>query len=371
MTIIEILNYLNTSIKTGFSDAVKSIKEANLKVVFPKVQKIDGRVDVKFPNIQKVDVSFPENQKVTVLNQVSLREVVAKLADIRNNLSDKGVEVKNFPKFPEKIEVTNFPDEKELDFSSLEKKLDSLNESIKKLPTKFPDFPKIPEVKIPTPKEIVFPKSFKVDNLEGLISNDPKKSVPVRLTDGKEFYKAIEEFYQQVSSAVTFTNSDNQKTSALVDADRHVQVDVLTSPPIEIDTSLLASKAKQLPDNHNVTVSNPVTTVAISNPTTNPETGLAKSTKQDSQITLETTLNTLVETLQELTTRLTAISATVANTQQLRVVQASVPSTAVTGPITSANSIAEKAVGGISYAEKMAITNLTAIQSNVNNCIGK
>jgi len=83
------------------------------------------------------------------------------------------------------------------------------------------------------------------------------------------------------------------------------------------------------------------------------------------------TLNSLVETLQELTTRLTAIAATVANTQQLRVVQASVPSTAVTGPITSANSIAEKAVGGISYAEKMAITNNTAILANVNNCIGK
>jgi len=82
-------------------------------------------------------------------------------------------------------------------------------------------------------------------------------------------------------------------------------------------------------------------------------------------------IDSLIETLQELTIRLTAIAATVANTQQLRVVQASVPSTAVTGPITSANSIAEKAVGGISYAEKMAITNLTAIQSNVNNCIGK
>lgn len=256
MTIIEILNYLNTSIKTGFSDAVKSIKESNLKVVFPKVQKIDGRVDVKFPNIQKVDVKFPENQKVTVLNQVSLREVLAKLLEIKNSLSDKGVEVKNFPKFPEKIAITNFPDEKEFDFSSLEKKLDSLNESIKKLPTKFPDFPKIPEVKIPTPKEIVFPKSFKVDNIENLKSDSPKDYVPVRLTDGKEFYKAIEEFYQQVSSNVTFTNSVNQKTSALVDEDRHVQVDVLTAPPVTIDTSDLATSAKQLPNGHEVEVNN-------------------------------------------------------------------------------------------------------------------
>jgi len=79
------------------------------------------------------------------------------------------------------------------------------------------------------------------------------------------------------------------------------------------------------------------------------------------------TLNYLIETLQELNSRLTAIASTVANTAQLRVVQTSVPSTAVTGPITSAQSIAEKAVAGISYPEKMAITNYAAIQSNINN----
>ena len=79
------------------------------------------------------------------------------------------------------------------------------------------------------------------------------------------------------------------------------------------------------------------------------------------------TLNYLIETLQELNVRLTAIASTVANTAQLRVVQTSVPSTAVTGPITSAQSIAEKAVGGISYPEKMAMTNYAAIQSNINN----
>jgi hypothetical protein len=78
-------------------------------------------------------------------------------------------------------------------------------------------------------------------------------------------------------------------------------------------------------------------------------------------------LNELVETLQELTSRLATIASAVANTQQLRVVQTSVPSTAVTGPITSAQSIAEKAVGGILYSEKVAITNNAAIQSNINN----
>ena len=79
------------------------------------------------------------------------------------------------------------------------------------------------------------------------------------------------------------------------------------------------------------------------------------------------TLISLTETLQELTSRLATIASAVANTAQLRVVQTSVPSTAVTGPKTSAQSIAEKAVAGISYPEKMAITNLTAHQSNINN----
>lgn len=143
-----------------------------------------------------------------------------------------GVEVKNFPEFPKKIEITNLPKEKEVNFAGLENKLDMLLASIKKLPTKFPDFPKPPVY--PEQKEVKFPKSFSVDNLEGLKSDNPKEYVPVRLTDGEEFYKAIEEFYQQVSSAVTFTDSENKKTSALVDEDRHVQVDVLTMPDIVV-----------------------------------------------------------------------------------------------------------------------------------------
>lgn len=93
----------------------------------------------------------------------------------------------------------------------------------------------------------------------------------------------------------------------------------------------------------------------------------ATKEKQEEVIVNQTTLNELVETLQELTSRLATIASAVANTQQLRVVQTSVPSTAVTGPITSAQSIAEKAVGGILYSEKVAITNNAAIQSNINN----
>ena len=97
----------------------------------------------------------------------------------------------------------------------------------------------------------------------------------------------------------------------------------------------------------------------------------ATKEKQEEVIVNQTTLNELVETLQELTSRLATIASAVANTAQMRVIGSvvvtSAPTTAVTGPITSANSIAEKAVAGILYPEKMAITNNTAIQSNINN----
>lgn len=77
----------------------------------------------------------------------------------------------------------------------------------------------------------------------------------------------------------------------------------------------------------------------------------------------------LIEALHELNQRLAPLAGAMANTAQLRVVQTSVPSTAVTGPITSAQSIAEKNVAGVSYPEKVAMTNLAATQANINNVV--
>lgn len=85
--------------------------------------------------------------------------------------------------------------------------------------------------------------------------------------------------------------------------------------------------------------------------------------------TNQQTLISLVDTLQELVQRLSPLASAVANTAQLRVIQTTVPSTAVTGPITSAQSIAEKAIAGISYPEKIALTNLTVTLANINNAV--
>jgi hypothetical protein len=85
----------------------------------------------------------------------------------------------------------------------------------------------------------------------------------------------------------------------------------------------------------------------------------------DDILSMQATLVSLTETLQELIQRLAPLAGAVANTAQLRVT-GSVTATGG-GYITSAQSIAEKAVAGISYPEKMAITNLTAVQGNINN----
>lgn len=81
-------------------------------------------------------------------------------------------------------------------------------------------------------------------------------------------------------------------------------------------------------------------------------------------------LGELIDTLHELTNRLAPLAAAVANTAQLRVIQASVPSTAVTGPITNAQYVATRALGGIHYTMRTSNENLTAVLANINNCTG-
>lgn len=93
------------------------------------------------------------------------------------------------------------------------------------------------------------------------------------------------------------------------------------------------------------------------------------SIAQASQIALENTLNSLIETLQELVSRLAPLAGAMSNTAQLRSVVTG--TVTASGPITSAQSIAEKNIGGVSYGNRVSVDNNTAIQSNIINCIGK
>jgi hypothetical protein len=76
-------------------------------------------------------------------------------------------------------------------------------------------------------------------------------------------------------------------------------------------------------------------------------------------------LNSLIETLRELTHRLAVLGSFAnAGVAGMRIVGVSMPSTAVTGPITSAQYLAN------TLTNRAAEQNLTAIQANIINCIG-
>lgn len=79
----------------------------------------------------------------------------------------------------------------------------------------------------------------------------------------------------------------------------------------------------------------------------------------------QATLEALVNTLQELVQRLAPLGGAMSSgAVGLRVVGVSMPSTAVTGPITNAQYVAEN------LTSKIALENMTAILGNVNNCTG-
>lgn len=80
-----------------------------------------------------------------------------------------------------------------------------------------------------------------------------------------------------------------------------------------------------------------------------------------------TALTSLIETLQELSSRLAAISGAVANTAQLRAVVTGVVT--ASGPITSAQSIAEKNAAGVSYTTRVATEGINAALMNINNVV--
>ena len=82
-------------------------------------------------------------------------------------------------------------------------------------------------------------------------------------------------------------------------------------------------------------------------------------------------LDSLIETLQELIQRLAPLAGAMnSGAVGLRVVGVTMPSTAVTGPQTSAQFIATYNAAGVNYTTRVALENNTAIQSNVNNCTG-
>lgn len=154
--------------------SVKKVPAVIHKITFPEVQKVKV--------INQDPIKFPETQKVEIINQKETQKV-----EVINPTISESV------KFPEvqKVEVTN------------------------KDKIKFPETQKVTVTNLPKPNVVKFPDSQDVRVLNpteipiGKGDNpkysNPEEFVPVRLTDGKKFYKAIDEFY-------TATTGGNGKT---------------------------------------------------------------------------------------------------------------------------------------------------------------
>lgn len=198
------------------------------------------------PTIPKIEVinpntitglSFPEVQKVEVTNQTEAKDII----------------------FPEvqKVELTNPPVQPEV------QKVEVINAQDQK-PVVFPDIQRVEVINTPEQKEIVFPNVQKVElinpakeiNIPVGKGNspktaDPEEYVPVRLTDGKKFYRALEDAYVAASASsdkLVHLTDGNQKTQIVDSGGEQVTVtggklDVNAS----IDTTGLATSANQNP----------------------------------------------------------------------------------------------------------------------------
>lgn len=226
--------------KTTVENTAKAVVSALKKGLFsvevknlPKVTEISGKVNVL--NLKEIEISY---QKI--------REM---FDDLKKNLPTT-VKVENFPEFPEfpsfpepekfpdkiKTEVTNEITVKE--FKQLVGLTANISKKLDSFPKKFPEFPTFPEFpKIPAPIVKVegkdFPTEIEISNLETLISKNPKAYIPVRLTDGEDFYESMARSF---GGAIIEPYSDNEglPQKALVDKNRHIQVDVLTMPNFEV-----------------------------------------------------------------------------------------------------------------------------------------
>jgi len=178
------------------SEVVGTIKQS-LTTMQEQLEKIDDiqKVEIINPQEQK-EVEFPEIQKVEVTNPQE-PVVIPEETTIKNTDELAEKLKKAFP--PYLPPVVNIPDQV----------------TVRNMP-KYPDFP----------------KSFRVDNLTDLLNEgnktgkaDPTKYLPVRLTNGKNFYEGMSDAYVSAAKTVfPFVNMNTgQPQPAAVDNSGVVQ----------------------------------------------------------------------------------------------------------------------------------------------------
>jgi len=193
---------------------------------------------------------------VTVGNQKNIEKLLAKLTVAVAKLPTVYPETK-IPSplpYPKEISVSNLESVPQADLKRVEELLMKLVREMKALPKEYPKqekfptipaFPKFPEfpkqLPFPTSMKVNVPTEIRVNNLkelfEDLTGKDPKKHLNVRLSDGKEFYKAVQEIMTAGRSKLPFVNTQGQDIPAHVD---HQQRIVLSPDYLIVDEETIS-----------------------------------------------------------------------------------------------------------------------------------
>jgi len=170
------------------------VKENTIEVLLQQIANLQKQLlEIKPPEVQKVDVNnTPEVQKVEVINKDEQKPVVfpeIQKVEITNKDEQKPitfpevqkVEITNKDKQPEiqKVEITNTKDIQDVKITNIE------------------PYPQSMDVKLPF---------MKGNNAK---TADPTKYLPVRLTDGDKFYKALDTFYTAANGGGSRTKISN------------------------------------------------------------------------------------------------------------------------------------------------------------------
>lgn len=229
----EVINFLIKQLSLLATTVVRVLRfnEYQVKIRnYPKTQEVKGTVIVG-------------NQKrLEDLNRESSKRLEQRIQELKTEL--KILIPKDFPK---EIKVTNIKETPQAKFSAPEvvsiKNISQITDKIDEITKEIRKLELNPEINLPAPKVTVTPTPVQVSEnvieiekplktlaqdltrvLEAFKDENPKKYIPVRLSDGKAFYKAIEDFSIATGNIKAFSDSAGTGKPARVDTYRRAIV---------------------------------------------------------------------------------------------------------------------------------------------------
>lgn len=240
MNIKQVLQFIRTTLENNLVAAVRAL-QSHIYTVKLQSNKVEVTNPTKLPDTFKVREVSPINNRRDIEKQTTelvraLTDQVTKVNTELKKLAPKNEikinNLKDIPKAPTTVKVAN--PQKTVSINNwymIAKEIGKLQKAVEalKLDPKIivPDI-KVPDIYVPEIKQPEIKNKIILDKLEKLKSTNPKEYVPVRLTDGEKFYRAIEELTQTISGGgggrYAFQTADGTRTYGLVNILRQLMV---------------------------------------------------------------------------------------------------------------------------------------------------